>query len=326
MVVYGVLAYLFLDNGFNTKTKIRVNYEDKSDVYYRVNYIDDSYNSTYNDKYVSDMVKYIDLEYTYDNLISEYVSGYYRYNVEGYLIAYEDDITNSLWERKYELLGDKTVVIDENDVNDIKIDDSVRIDFKKYRDELQKFIDDYGIEVDGYLHVRINIFESLNFDSLDNEYADNKVISLNIPLSDDVFKINVKNIDNRDSYYEFSKNGSMNIIFLVIGAFCLALTVSSIVMVIRQFKFLKVRESKYRKELNKILSRYEECIVNVNKFYVNKKYNMIYVDSFSELMDVYDKKGKMISYKEVKRGSEAIFVLIDEDDAWIYRLDRDMLE
>ena len=47
---------------------------------------------------------------------------------------------------------------------------------------------------------------------------------------------------------------------------------------------------------------------------------MIYVSSFSELMDVYNSKNKMISFKEVKRNSESIFVIIDEDDAWIYKL------
>ena len=31
-------------------------------------------------------------------------------------------------------------------------------------------------------------------------------------------------------------------------------------------------------------------------------------------------KNKMISFKEVKRNSESIFVIIDEDDAWIYKL------
>ena len=324
MVVYGGLAYIFLDSGLSTKTRVRINYEDNSDVFYKVNYIDSNYVSTNNDRYVSDMVDYIDMSYIYNNLISEYVSGYYKYNVDGYLIAYEDDITNSLWEREYELVSDNTVVIDKNNVN--QIEDSFKIDFRKYRDEIQKFIDDYGIDINGYLHVRINILEFLNFDSLDNEYADNKVISVNIPLSDDIFKISVKNIDNSDSYYEFSDDESMNIIFIIIGAFCFAMAISSIVMIIRQFGIIYNRQGKYKIELNRILSKYEDCIVKVNRFYVNKKYNMIYVDSFDELMDVYNKKNKMISFKEVKRDSESIFVIIDGDDAWIYRLDKDDID
>ena len=178
----------------------------------------------------------------------------------------------------------------------------------------------------GYLSVRINILEHLNFNSLDNEYADNKVITINIPLTDDIFKLNINNIDNRDNYYEFSSNVSMNIVFLVIGAFCLSVSVSLCILIIRQFGLIYNRQSKYNKELKKILSKYDTCIVRVKKFYVNRKYNMIYVDSFDELMDVCDKKNKMISFKEVKRDCESIFVIIDENDAWIYKLVSDNIE
>ena len=82
------------------------------------------------------------------------------------------------------------------------------------------------MNLSGYFHIRINILEFLSFSNLDNEYADNKVITINIPLTNDIFKINVNNIDDVDSYYDFSKDGTMNILFLIIGAFCLSVMVS----------------------------------------------------------------------------------------------------
>ena len=325
MVLFGVLGYLFLDSGFNTKTKIRVDYQDKSEVFYDVKYLDDKYNTDTN-KYISNMVDYIDINYNYENIISQYVNGYYRYNVEAYLTAYEDNITNSLWERKHYLVNEKTKVLDENDVNNIKINDSFRVNFADYRDEINEFINTSNLDISGYLHIRINILEFLTFFDLENEYADNKVITINIPLTEEVFKINVNNIEDVDSHYDFSSNGKMNIILLIIGAFCLSVSVSLGVLVIRQFVLIYQRQSKYSKELKKILSKYDDCIVRVKRFYVNKKYNMIYVDNFLELMDVYEKRNKMISFKETKRGVQSIFVIIDEDDAWIYKLISDNLE
>lgn len=319
MVLFGVLGYLFLDSGFNTRTKIRVDYQDNSEIFYNVKYLDDKYN-TDGDKYISNMVDYIDINYNYENIISQYVNGYYRYNVEAYLTAYEDDITNSLWERRHYLVNDKTMVIDDNNVNSIKINDGFRVNFSDYKKEINEFINTTSLDVSGYLHIRINILEFLTFSDLENEYADNKVITINIPLTEDVFKINVNNIKNIDSHYDFSRTGKMNIIFLIIGAFCISVAISLGLLVIRQFVFIYHRQSKYSKNLNKILSKYGDCIVRVNKFYVKKKYNMIYVDSFSELMDVYEKKNRMISFKEIKRGIESIFVIIDDDDAWIYKM------
>lgn len=325
MALFGVFGYAFLYSGFNTKTMIKVDYHNKSNVSYDVKYINDEYTSDGN-KYVSSMVDYIDLKFKYDNFLSEYVSGFYRYNVEVYLTAYEDDIKSTLWERKHYLINEKTELLDRNEIDMINIEDSFRVDFQEYRDEIYEFINTSKVNVNGYLNIKINIMEFFDFNSLNNEYADNKVISIKIPLTDDIFEIDVKNVDDRDRYYEFTNKVSMNIIMLLIGTFCLSLAISLGILVVRQFILVYNRQSKYTKELKKILSKYDNCIVIVNRLYVNKKYNMIYVDNFSELLDVYEKLGKMISFRETKRGVEATFVIIDNDNAWIYKLVSDELE
>lgn len=325
MVIFGVFSYVFLFNGFNTKTKVRVNYDYDSETFYEVNFVDSEYSSLYSDKYLSDMVDTIVFNYNYNNVFSEYISGYYKYNVEGYLVAYEDDITESLWERSYRIVDDKNVVIDENKVNNIKISDSFEIDFQKYRDEVNNFIDDYDIDISAYLEIRVNILEFLNFNNMKNEYADSKVITINVPLTDNVFKIKISDFNKNDdenisSYYEFSEYKTMNILFIIIGAFCLACTISSLIVVVKQVLYIYQRESKYKKLLRKILLKYDESIVRVKRIYNSKKYNIIYVDSFDELMDVHNKNNKIINFKEVKRDYESIFVIFDGEDAWVYRL------
>lgn len=321
LVLFGVLGYIFLDSGFNTKTRVKVEYEDKSDVVYKVNYTDNNIVGD-SDRYITEMVDNINITYNYENIISEYIHGYYRYSVDASLVTYEKDSDESLWKRDYELVKEKTVVLDANNINSIKINDSFDIDFNRFKNEIDEFMNNslVDIELDGYLKVNINILESVKFGSLDNQYDDSKVITINIPLTQDTFKIDVNNIDSKNSCYEFTSDKAMNIVFLIIGAFCISVAIALLVLVIKQFKIIYGMQSEYNKNLKKILSKYDDCIVRVKKFYVNKKYNMVYVDSFKELMDVYEKKNKMISFKETKRGSESIFVIIDEDDAWIYKL------
>ena len=79
-------------------------------------------------------------------------------------------------------------------------------------------------------------------------------------------------------------------------------------------------ESKYNRELKSILKEYGDIIINVKKFYNKKKYNLIYVNSFRELIDVYDKVGNPISYREIRKNRKSIFLIIDNDNAWIYRM------
>ena len=81
-------------------------------------------------------------------------------------------------------------------------------------------------------------------------------------------------------------------------------------------------EINYRKELKKIIDEHGDILVKVNKFYSEHKYNLIYVTSFPELMDAYRRVENPISYKEVKKNAETIFLMIDDDSAWIYRLSK----
>jgi len=91
-------------------------------------------------------------------------------------------------------------------------------------------------------------------------------------------------------------------------------------LIIKEMIEISNGESKYTKELKHILKEYSEEIVNVDKLYNKKKYNLIYVNSFDELMDVYKRVDSPISYKEIDKNKCAVFVIMEEDNAWIYQL------
>ena len=319
MALFGMLAYLFIMLGIDTKTKVYVTYQEKSDVFYKV-HLNDKYLDM-NNSYLTEMTDYIDINFKYDILYDKSMNGYYSYNVVGYLTTYTDSIDETLWKKEYKILEDKVKVIDQNDVKLLKINDTVRIDFVKYREEILDFIEQYDIELSGYLLLHINVNTMLDFRGMNESVSDNKVIKVNIPLTKDLYKINVLNkYDDIDSYAEFSKKEDVNYLFLIVGLFCLAVFITLVVMVIREFVKIENRESLYKKRLRKILDEYDHAIVNVNKFYNKKKYNLIYVDSFSELIDVYNNVNMPINFREIKKNSESLFVIIHEDSAWIYKM------
>ena len=72
-----------------------------------------------------------------------------------------------------------------------------------------------------------------------NLYEEDKSIIVNIPLTEDIFKIDVNNINDKDSYYEFTSKKGMNIVLLIIGAFCISVALALLVLVIRQFNQTK---------------------------------------------------------------------------------------
>lgn len=331
MVLFFVLAYLFIDRGLLVKVENFVSYDIKSNVDYKVYLKDnDIYETNKLDedkKYITSMVDNILLDFNYDILYSDYVNGFYSYSVDTSLVAYEDDINDSLWTKEENIMPNKVIVMDKNNFDNIVINDKVKIDFVKYKKILEDFKNKYDIPVSGYLMVSIKLNLMNEFNKFNKPVEDNKIIKVIIPLSYKTFKIKVINDNNGIfDYSEFSKRNNVNYILVIIGVFFGSSGLSLLIVIIKEMIELSRSESKYTKELKKILKDYGKIIINVKQFYKDKKYNLIYVDSFSELMEVYNNKQTLISFKEIKKNKEAVFLIIDGDDAWIYLLKADILK
>ena len=326
MVIFMVFAYLLIDSGFNARTKIFVNYESKNNVIYKVYLHDSEKPMGMGKKYTTDLVDKINLDFNVDSTFSSGVNGYYKYNIEGVLVAYTDDITDSLYSKKYILLGDIVNPLNSSG-NFVSIEQDIDILFDKYEEDLKKIGEEYNTLVNGYFEVRFNAIESLNFNEINETKELKNQIKVIIPLTYDKFRINV--IDDKkkiDSYYDFSKRQPVNFVLMILGAISLSLAISFLSLIIRDIVFSYSDGNRYNKKLKEILNKYGDIIINVKKFYNKKKYNLIYVSSFDELMDVYEKVGNPISFREIKKNKEAIFLLMEDDNAWIYRMNKENIK
>ena len=300
--VFMIFGYVFFLNGIDNEDKIKVYYQNGSLVDYNLNYDESS------------LLDSIDINYIYKSLFSEKVDVLYRYSVEAYLHAYQDDASNVLWFRKYDLLKDREYV--SNDNKNVKIEDNLKLDYKMYKTELDNFLSMNKIDGNGYLNIKIIFNEYLDMKIKDSDDV-SEIINIYIMMDDNSVVVN--NILEKDSYYNFSKHTLMNFTFIILSLLCFSFAISFFFLIIRMFGVIKTKQNRYSMEIKKILSKYDHCIVKVNRLYVSKKYNMIYLDNFDDLLDVYNTRNVMINYKETKRGMESIFVIIDKDDAWIYK-------
>ncbi len=324
MFVFLVLAYLFFDRGLNAKTRLYVMYNEESDITYKV-YLHDNeiYDDEYLDmdeKYITNLVDNILIDVAYKSEFDHTMSGFYTYSATAALVGYMDDMDDEVF-RKNNELSKKTVPLNQNNLKEIMVNDEIRIDYDKYLVELEKYNKDYKMNAKGYLEVKILIHENLDFFGNSKITLDDKIMTLNIPLSEEAFKIDVTGLDNnKEQYYDFSKREKINLIFLLIGIFFLVVGITFLVITIRNIINESHSEAKYRRELRKILNNHKDILVKVDEFHTAYEYNMVYVSSFEELMDAYRRVKSPISYREVKKNEETIFLMIDDDSAWIYPL------
>ena len=325
MFLFAILAYFLFERGFHVKTKMAVDYQTTSSLNYRVYLKDnDEYQGRYqkmNERYLSALVSNITFDFNYQKLYSKDMSGYYSYDVVGLLHAYQDDITDDVWTKEYRIIDNKTMVINQNNVKVIDISDRAVVNYDKIKDDLKTFGEKYNLNLQGYLEVYFTFKENLNFSGIDKVISDEDEMVAVIPLSYDTFKINLKNdINGIDNYYDFSTRADVNYFLMIVGAFSLSLAISFLALVIREMVLSTDSRIIYIRKLKKILAEHDDKIVKIKKFYNKKKYNLIYVDSFSELLDVYDTVRNPISFREVRKNEEALFIIIDENSAWIYQL------
>ena len=322
-MVFMILSYLFIVSGIDMKTKIYVKYQQVDDISYVVNLLPNTvYENDYlnmGGNYIGSLVKDIDLDLKYNLIYARNITGYYVYNLKGTLVASEGE--DILWEKNYDLLADKVTVLDQNKVKDIRVKDKTSIDYQKYVNEINDFNKKYNMEVSGVLLVSFKLKTTLDFTGFKNTYDDTKEVKMVIPVTNEAFKIKILD-DNRefDSYNEMTNKEGINYLFLVFGALCLSVGIAFLMVVIKNLLEINNKENKYVKELKKILNEHGDEIVNVYEFNNAKKYNLIYVDSFKELLDVYDKVDSLISFKELKKNQKAVFLIIENDNAWIYIL------
>ena len=325
-IVFALLSYIYIDRGINIKTRKHFDYQVNSDIFYKVNLVNNqdfsAENGNVGNVYIASMVRDIDFTFNYHKKTLNDINGYYNYNVTGTLVAYKDNVKDVVWKNNYTIIDNKAELLNENYLRDIKINDGFKLDYNYYKKILQEFNKTHGIQLDGYLELDFNINEVLEFKEIDDTINDSTVIKVLVPLSSDTLKITVLDSpdSNTSSYYEFSNKERVNYLFLVFGAFCFSVMVANLVLVIIGGVKIYNDIHKYDKELKEITDKYGDILVTVKRFYNKRKYNLIYVDNFNELMDVYNKVKSPITYREVKKNVETIFLITDGDNAWIYRM------
>ena len=90
--------------------------------------------------------------------------------------------------------------------------------------------------------------------------------------------------------------------------------ISIIIIIIRKKNYEKNYE--YELKLKKILTTYDSIIVNIKILPDIRKYNVINVESFEELIDAHSEVRMPINYYHTNK--TAVFLLFNEATVWRY--------
>ncbi len=285
--------------------------------------------------YISSLIDHIDIDFNYKINFDEALTGNYKYNVRASILANKANDDGKYWSKEYKLEEKENTFSDSTYVS---ANQHIKLDYQQYNDLLSSFKKEYGLAIDGILHVEmvvdldayINDNSVIICDNNCNHLKKNNALKMDIPLTQSSVDISINTNESSTSSGKivYDKKVSESITHIILRCLGIISLVFSLIIVINMIKYIIRKRkmiSEYHKEINKILSTYDSIIVNSDNIKNLSKYNIINVNSFEELLDAHSEVRMPINYVEINN-NYSIFVLINNDVAWVYRVAGDEYE
>jgi len=269
--------------------------------------------------YITTLIDYLNLNYSYNINFNNSVNGTLEYYLKATITAEKtNNQLGTYWEKSYDLTDvKKKEVINQRNV---KIRESLNVDYQKYNELLTSFIDTYKLSSDGYLKIALVVKGNPKVNTQDT-IGVNSEISIKIPLSKVAVEatINTNSINNTK---EITKKVELNDLghsfFKVLFIFDLFLFIYFMFKHITYVVHNKKIDS-YNDNVNKVINDYSSIMVKVKNIDLGK-INIVKVSTFDDLLVVYNDIRTPINFIQTEK--ESRFIIVFENMAWEYTINK----
>ena len=321
-----LISFIFFTIYYNENKNQYINYDENSKIDYKVFYkSNEFFNNNYlesNKQYIASLIDYVKANFNYKlSLAKAGVEYKYSYRIEAEVDVKEKGTSNSLYSNS-EVIVDNTEKITSS--NEVIINENIDIDYNHYNDLIKKFVSIYDLDdTESMLNINmyVNVLGTCEEFEDDNEKA--SVMTLSIPLTTKTMAIDIGNnlIDTENNIMLCKETNHFSFIFLLLG---IIFAVSVVVLIVLTIKYeIKTRtaENIYEKELKKILNNYSSYIQKLSDDFEFKNYNLLKVDTFTDMLEIRDTIRQPILMKENDAKTGAYFVIPSNSKLlYIYRL------
>ena len=324
-------SYLFYTS-FTEGEEVSIIYQEESNLNYRVLLKE---NDFYSDEYLTEDYNIIasaidEIEISFDYLLttSKKVTGKSYYTIDSKIVATQksDDTNRKVWDYNKQI-SDKAITLFDEEVTKMPLSDKFEIKYEKYKKMMEEYQKKYAVLLDGNLIIEIGIKSDFKYERFNNitDLTANK-LTLTIPLTESIIKIDKTIPQKTEQLLIEKKDAEINYIKLVGSIIDLILSFFMTIFLARTLVKIFGVDSKYEKQLNKILKTYNYLIVNVKDLDLKKEKKILYVESFEDLLDAQSELRVPILYHNVKPKKEDIFVVKYEQDILVYKMESRLYE
>ena len=308
IIVFAILTGFFYNESKTMKSTGEIGYEERSKINYKV-YLKDKkyYNKDYLDEgmqYISSIIDYIEVNFKYNVEFDQENNYTINKRVLADVKIVDSDKNDKIIYSKQDIIKDEKVKGDK-----INLDDTIKVDYKKYNGLTNEFKTNYAISANCSLVVSYYVY-------YENEFGDikqNRILNVTIPLSQQMINISKsEDINARKTYIGTTTKSTINSLMLTIALIFAVIALLLIGALVTEVLKRRSSESKYERYIRKLLRDYDSYITESKEGNYSTNKPVIKVDSFKELLDVRNNMEKAIIYIKVDENTSK-FIIIDNE-------------
>lgn len=307
--------------GFINETLPLYSYDSKANINYQVLYNPNVLYAesvageglTYITQYIKDVKALLNFEFEGERE-AEY-KGEYEVSAVIKGTVKEGDKIKTIWTKDYELLPRTSFQGKDKKIN---VQENVDINYKKYYNFVQKFIDDTKINSDVNLVIYWKVWLDAQTDK--GPLKEELTPVLSIPLNEKYFQIGGSPVKENNSALETvtQKVAPVNKKKVTVLSCLASLAVAGLIF----FSFFTigyVEEDFVKKSMKKIMKEHRDRLVSLHESVVLRTDNIIPVKTMEDLVRIADEISKPVLYKYEAKELPAFYVL-DEAKTYLYEL------
>lgn len=287
IVIFGSIYYLSDKN-------VYIEYTEASDVDYKV-YLKDNefYEEEYMGKdqaYIATLIENVVADFTYEICMDKKNVDYeYSYRIDAQLEIFDKHLDAPVYNPTYVLVEEKTY--QQNSSDKLVINEEVSIDYNHYNNIAKEFVSVYELtNVESSLVVRMHVNVISTCEEFEGDATDTYTVSLLIPLTNITTSINISSsipqAENKIlacSRAGITKAVALKTIYFLIFFECL------VAIILAVFLFVtRDSNTNYASKVARIVRNYKSYIQQIKNRFNTAGYQVLFVDSINELLEIRD--------------------------------------
>ena len=270
-----------------------ISYEEDGSVDYKV-YLEE--NEFYGDEYLGSGQAYVST--LIENVVADFnyalamesgnVSYDYSYKIDAQLLIKDKTSGNALFDPTYVLVPE--VMAEKNSSDNLKIAETVDINYKEYNEFAERFIKTYGLsDVQSSLIVKMHVSVISQCESFEENTKNEYVTTLNIPLTAKTLNIQMTTtVPTSESKILACDRAENKDIFKVLAISGAGADLLLIVAFLLFIYLTRNTDINYSIKVKKLVNAYKSFIQKIINPFDTTGYQVLCVDTFLEMLEIRD--------------------------------------